>query len=331
MQVWNMIKCELKKSQVVWDIYDMLYFLYNGAKGIYWETTLGIDGPQKQANDMMKRQNVPGESSVDLQNPMSFFDKMQWLKYNIYNKSSIVAKCYNKYTVREYLKEKGCEQYLNELYGAWDSLDDVPWDTLPDEFVMKVSNGYSNHFFKRADEPLDKRNAIKTLRKSMRFTKFAFRINGDMFAYETPQKIICEKLLHSKEGYKVPTDYKFYCFHGEPKYILVLWDRYGNSGKYNEVFADIDLKDRHELEGEASKQTYEWPSCLKEMIEAAKKLSAGFPFVRVDFYEENGYPVFGELTFTPYHAQTPESMTELGALIDMSRMDEYRKTLIDLN
>lgn len=330
MQVWKKIKGELKKSQVVWDIYDMLSIAYNDLKGLYWAAMLRATGPQKNANAQLKRQNVPYESSVDLQNPTSFFDKMQWLKYNIYNKSSTVAKCYNKYTVREYLKEKGCEQYLNELYGVWDSLDNVPWDTLPDEFVMKVSNGYSNHVFKRKSEEFDVNKAIKTLKKSAAFTRSFFKISGDMFAYITPQKIICEKLLHSMEGYKVPTDYKFYCFHGEPKYILVLWDRYGSSGKYNEVFVDIDLKDRHELEGEASEQTYEWPSCLKEMIEAARKLSADFPFVRVDFYEENGYPVFGELTFTPYHAQTQESMTELGALIDMSKMEWYKKKLVDV-
>lgn len=325
-----MIKAQLKKSQFVWDVYDMLFSLYNGAKGLYWEAVLKIYGPQKNADAQLKRQNVPFESHVDLQNPTSFFDKMQWLKYNIYNNSMTVAKCYNKYTVREYLEQKDCGQYLNELYGAWDSIDEIPWGELPEEYVMKVSNGYSNHVFKRAGEPFDTQKAIKTLKKSAAYTGSFFKIAGDMFAYKTPQKIICEKLLHSKDGYKVPDDYKFYCFHGEPKYIEVMWDRYGSSGKYNEIFVDMELKDRHELEGEACEAEYNWPSCLNEMISAARTLSADFPFVRVDFYEENGRPVFGELTFTPYHAQTPESMTELGALIDMNRMDEYKKTLIDV-
>lgn len=331
MQVWKTIKGQLKKSKLVWEVYDILFFLFNGAKGLYWETVLKIAGPQKQANALIKRQNVPFESHVDLQNPTSFFDKMQWLKYNIYNNSTTVARCYNKYTVREYLEQKGCEQYLNELYGVWNSIDEIPWEKLPEEYVMKVSNGYSNHFFKRANDQLDKSVAIKTLKKSMRFTKFAFRINGDMFAYKTQQKIICEKLLRSKDGYKVPDDYKFYCFHGEPKYIEVMWDRYGSSGKYNEIFVDMELKDRHDLEKEAREAEYNWPVCMDEMIAAARILSADFPFVRVDFYEENGHPVFGELTFTPYHAQTRESMTELGALIDMRRMGEYRKSLVDFN
>lgn len=328
MQVWNTIKGQLKKSQLVWALYDTIFFLYNGVKGMYWESVLKINGPQKHADAQLKRQNVPLESHVDLKNPTSFFDKMQWLKYNIYNNSKTVAKCYNKYTVREYLEQKGCAQYLNELYGVWNSIDEIPWEELPEEYVMKVSNGYSNHFFKRANEQLDKTVAIKTLKKSMRFTKFAFRINGDMFAYKTQQKIICEKLLHSKDGYKVPDDYKFYCFHGEPKYIEVMWDRYGSSGKYNELFVDMELNDRHDLEGEACETEYNWPICLDEMIDAARILSADFPFVRVDFYEENGRPIFGELTFTPYHAQTIKSMMELGALIDMSRMAEYKRKLL---
>ena len=151
-----------------------------------------------------------------------------------------------------------------------------------------------------------------------------------MFAYETPQKILCERLLHSADGYKVPDDYKFYCFHGVPRYIEVMWDRYGANKKYNEIFVDIDLNDRHDLEAEASDEPYVWPPCLDEMKDLAAKLSEDFPFVRVDFYVENGHPVFGELTFTPYHAQTEQSMTELGALIDMTIMNEYIDRLVDL-
>lgn len=330
MNAWEKIKKELKKSQFVWDCYDSAYVIVNSMKGLGWQLALKIFGPQKQADALIKRQHVIGEKHVDLKHPTSFFDKMQWLKYNIYNKSSIVALCYNKYTVREYIKKKGCEYCLNQLYGAWDSIDEIPWDDLPDEFVMKVSNGYSNHVFKLDGELFDKRKAIKTLRKSSRFTEFAFRINGDMFAYKTPKKIICERLLHSADGYKVPDDYKFYCFHGVPRYIEVMWDRYGANRKYNEIFVDIDLNDRHDLEAEASDETYVWPPCLNEMKDLAAKLSEDFPFVRVDFYVENGRPIFGELTFTPYHAQTEQSMIELGALIDMTRMSEYMERLVDL-
>lgn len=330
VNVWGKIKNELKKSQFVWDCYDVIYTAYNCVRGWYWQTELKFFGPQKLADAMKDRQHIEGEVHVDLEEPISFFDKMQWLKYYIYNKSSLVASCYNKYTVREYLKQKGCEGCLNQLYGAWDAIDEIPWDELPDEFVMKVANGYSNHVFKRAGEPFDQKKAIKTLRKSSWFTKFAFRINGDMFAYETPQKIICERLLHSADGYKVPDDYKFYCFHGVPRYIEVMWDRYGANKKYNEIFVDIDLNDRHDLEAEASDEPYVWPPCLDEMKDLAAKLSEDFPFVRVDFYVENGHPVFGELTFTPYHAQTEQSMTELGALIDMTIMNEYIDRLVDL-
>ena len=205
-------------------------------------------------------------------------------------------------------------------------MDDIEWDCLPYEYVMKVSNGYAGHVFKRNGEPFDISNAKKTIKQTRNKYTYFYSLTGDMFVGKTNQYIICERLLHSNLGYVSPEDYKFYCFNGEPKFIEFMCNREGGS-IYNEVFVDMELNDRHDLEGEAAEGTFVPPACMREMIYIAKKLSADFPFVRVDLYVENERPIFGELTFTPFHKQTEQSEIELGNLLDITDIQRYRDIL----
>lgn len=266
----------------------------------------------------MKRQNQKLIRKVNLKDPVYFNEKMLWLKYYRYNYDSLVAQCYNKYTVRSYIESKGLSNILNDLYGVWDTIEDIDWNTLPDEFVMKVFNAYSGYVFKRNNEEFSIEKAKEQLRSTLKKSAYYFKRSGDLFTYGTKQKIICERLLHSNHGYTAPEDYKFYCFNGEPKFIEVLKDRNGcNDYKYQELFMNIDLTDASEFEGEASPEIVEAPKCYNEMVEIAKILSQDFPFVRVDLYVENDKPIFGELTFTPYHAQTERSLIYLGKLLEI--------------
>ena len=316
----------LKKNKYVRMLYFRWKTVYLSVKG--WIFLFIVKtAPEFHAKREIARQNnnVLKQKRLNIREPENFAEKMLYLKYFVYNKSFKVAQCYNKFEVREYIKKKGCEEVLNELYGAWDSIEEIPWESLPDEYVMKVSNGYSNHVFKRKGQEFSVEDAVQKLKKSLRVSSYYFKISGDLFAYGTKQKIICERMLPSNWGYVAPEDYKFYCFHGEPKYCEIMWDRYGEGHPYNEVFVDINMKDCHELEAEAGKldETIQFPECMNEMIDYAKRLSQDFPFVRVDFYVTNGRPIFGELTFTPMHSQTYESMTQLGQLIDINRIKEY--------
>lgn len=290
-------------------------YIKNSAGGYFWQLVIKIN-PELHANYEMKRQNQKLIRKVNLKDPVYFNEKMLWLKYYSYNHDPLVAQCYNKYTVRSYIESKGLSNILNDLYGVWDNIEDIDWNTLPDEFVMKVSNGYSGHVFKRNNKEFNIEKAKEQLRNTLKKSSYYFKRSGDLFAYGTKQKIICERLLHSNQGYVAPEDYKFYCFNGEPKYIEIMKDRNGGKNyKYQELFMNIDLSDASEFEGEASPGTMEAPKCYREMVEIAKILSQDFPFVRVDLYVENDKPIFGELTFTPYHAQTERSLIYFGELL----------------
>ena len=274
----------------------------------------------------MKRQKQIQLRPVNIQEPKYFSEKMLWLKYFLYNDSPLVAQCYNKYEVRNYVESKGLGYILNELYGVWDSIDDVTWDELPEEYVMKVSNGYAGHVFKQKGEPFSVKSAKKTIRQTKRKYDYYYWITGDCFVGGTKQYIICERMLHSNLGYTSPEDYKFYCFNGEPKFIVFMFDRVGGS-QYNALFLDMDFNDRHELEGECSAGAFTPPACMDEMIGIAKTLSSDFPFVRVDLYVENGKPIFGELTFTPSHVQSEKSEIELGEMLQLTNIEKYKELL----
>ena len=128
----------------------------------YWSKVIKSN-PEKHANYDMKRQGQYLIRPVDLKNPKYFNEKMLWVKYYLYNDSPLIAQCYNKYLVRRYVESKGLSNILNVLYGVWDSTDEIEWDKLPEEYVMKISNSYGGHVFKRTGQPFDEKKAIKTL------------------------------------------------------------------------------------------------------------------------------------------------------------------------
>ena len=287
----------------------------------YWDHVLKTN-PEKHAIHEMKREKQRLIRPVNLYYPVYFHEKMLWLKYFIYNTSPLVAQCYNKYEVRNYVKSKGLGHILNELYGVWNDIESIPWKSLPEEYVMKISNGYSGHVFKKKGQPFCVQDAVRQLKEVKEKYSYYYFITGDLFVGKTPQYIICEKLLHSPGGDDAPEDYKFHCFNGKPMYIEIIMNRNQVSG-FNSAFVDLNFRDRHELEGLASTCVPDIPESFQQMVEIAKVLSEDFPYVRVDLYEECGQPVFGELTFTPFHLQTKQSQKELGKLLDISHVERY--------
>lgn len=294
----------------------------------YWGSVLKKGDIEKHARHEAKREKQYLVRPIDLKNPKYFIEKLYWLKYNIYNKSKLVAQCYNKYEVRKYVESKGLGYILNELYGVWDSVDDVPWDDLPEECVLKTTNGYGGHVFKKKGIPFSIDEAKEKLTDRINIYKNYYKISGDLFAEKTPNRIICERILHSNYGYSFPEDYKIHCYNGVPMFMEYMEDRYGSSEyAYKEHYADMDFNDRWYLEGDSKPGQIEKPACWDEMVEIAKTLSHDFPYVRVDLYVENDKPVFGELTFTPYYVQTEKSQTELGELLDISNNNRYKHLL----
>lgn len=313
------------------NIKSKLVYIYNLLRGFYWMNIVKYI-PQVHAEYEMKRQHQSKLlRKVNIKEPFYFQEKMLWLKYFLYNNSPIVAKCYNKYLVREYVESKGLSNILNKLYFKADNINTIPWDNLPEECVIKLSNGYAGHVFKRKGETFSVKKAIKILSATKKRSNYGGKVSGDLFADKTKAVYICEKLIKADTPDALPSDYKIHCFNGQPMFLEYIHDRdYNNKNKfYKGAFIDINKNiDRYDLEGECSPiSDIKYPVSFDLMIKYAKILSQDFPYVRVDFYEEDGKPIFGELTFTPYHSQTSSSQLELGDLIDLHNINKYKEIL----
>ena len=229
----------------------------------------------------------------DLKNPIGFGDKLQWLKLNYHNPLMII--CSDKYAVREYLKEKGFGNKLNELYQAFSNIKELEPDKLPQKFVIKAAHGSGWNFICK-DKSKVNWYVWKKIMESWLMNNIYWP--GREWPYkDMPTRIVIEKYLEDLSGQLM--DYKFFCFNGIPKFVQANKGR--NTKLHAQNFYDLEWKilpfgkDLVPLpEVDIPK-----PSLFTEMIEMAKSLSQEFPFVRVDLYETNGSVIFGELTFYP--------------------------------
>lgn len=231
---------------------------------------------------------------LDLDNPKDFNQKIMWLKLRTYYKNDLVTQCADKYAVRQYVKDCGCEKILNELIGVYDSVDEIEWDMLPRQFALKCNHGCGYNIICTDKTAMDKTVAFDKINKWLK--EDYYLENAEVNYQYIKRKIICEKYIETKAGV-FPNDYKIYCFNGEPKLILVCYER---NIKVKLAFLDLDwnVLDIGKTPVE-NVEKIEKPDTLDQMIEYSKKLSKGFPYVRVDFYDVDGKVVFGEMTFTP--------------------------------
>lgn len=237
---------------------------------------------------------------IDLINPKTLDEKIQWLKLNTYYKNQLVTNCADKYKVREYVEKCGCGEILNELYGVYDNPDEIKWSELPDKFVIKWNFGCGQNFICKDKRQYNEQVVKKMLWKWRRAHKTFYRVLSEMQYKRIEPKLICEKLIETETG-DLPKDYKLYCFNGIPDCALVCADRV-SAGHANYYFFDRDwnLKRYNNMGLKAPENfTLPKPDNYEKLFEYAATLSKPFPFVRADFYIENGKITFGELTFTP--------------------------------
>ena len=262
---------------------------------------------------------------LDLRTPRTLNEKLMWLKLRRYGSDPLVTRCADKYAVRDYVESCGCGDILNELYGAWDRPRDIPWDALPHAFVLKCNHGCGYNILCPDKSALDREAAVRTLNKWLRHD--FWRAFAELQYRPIPKKIVCERFLG--HGDDLP-DYKIYCFHGQPRYILVCEGR--SHGKPKFYFFDPDW---HFLpitrDGQAAPPdfTLPRPAGLAHMLSAAARLSQPFSFVRVDLYDVEGRVYFGELTFTPGAAldaaRLPETARLVGSLLPLPTAQTRRR------
>lgn len=258
---------------------------------------------------------------LNLDNPKTLNEKLQWLK--LYDRKDIYIQLVDKYAVREYISEKIGSEYLVPLVGVYDSISEIPWDKLPDKFVIKCTHGSHSNIICTDKTTLN----IKLVKKQL---KYWLKQNFYYFGREWPYKyvkprLIIEKYISDDNNTQELTDYKFYCFDGHVDSVLLCKDRLSgkpkfyffdenwNLKKYN--LASLSLKDDFKLEK---------PKNIEKMFEIAKILSKGYPFLRVDLYSSNDKIYFGELTLFPSSGYESNRLYEVdlhfGNLVNLPKL-----------
>jgi len=239
------------------------------------------------------------KKKLNLTNPQSFNEKLQWCKLYYFPMSSLVVKCADKYAVREYLKEKGFENKLVPLLGYWDDARDIDFDKLPQKFVLKCNHGCAYNILCKDKKVLKKEAVVKQLNLWLKEDFGAFNVELH-YSKIKPRKIICEEYLGD-----IITDYKFFCFNGKPKYIYVSYDLFHDRQAQIGFFYLDGRKMPIKRNDYADIPSVELPHFFDEMNKMAEKLCSDFPFVRVDFFLANNTYYFAELTFTPGACMIP--------------------------
>lgn len=259
---------------------------------------------------------------LDLKNPQTFTEKLQWLK--LYNRKPEYTKMVDKYAVKEFVAKKIGEEYIIPTLGVWDKPEDIDWDSLPNQFVLKTTHGGGGGgvVICKDKTTFDKTTAIAKLKKSMA---------SDIYSglREWPYKNVLKRIIAEKfmapEKSPAPNDlpdYKFFCFNGEPKYCQVIRDRHTKETidfydmEWNHMpFVGLNPIARNGLTPVAR------PANLDEMKDICRKLADTKSFVRVDLYVIDEKSYFGELTLYPASGMgvfTPEEWNgKLGDLLTL--------------
>lgn len=259
---------------------------------------------------IMRTHKIP-----NLKNPVTFNEKTTCLKLYNYNMDNKVSELADKFEVRQYIENKGFKNILNELYGVYDNFDDIDFNSLPEKFVIKCTHGCAYNIICSNKKKLDIIQTKKRINKWLK-EKYGYA-TSELHYTKIKPKIIIEKYLCDQNG-NMPKDYKFYCMNGTVKCILVCSER---DKKLRLSYYDKEWNRlNYEKKEWSSDVDIEKPKNLNKMIEIAEVLSIGFPFVRVDFYNDNGRIIFGELTFTPACSCAPYyndyGNNELGKMIN---------------
>ena len=237
---------------------------------------------------------------LHLENPKSFNEKIQWLKLN--NCRPEYVQMVDKAEAKKYIRIHAGEKYVIPTLQICEQFNQIDFQKLPSQFVIKCTHDSSGVVVVKDYTQFDYMKAKRKIEHSLR-RNYYYRGREVLYKSIKP-RIIVEKYMEDESGQLI--DYKVHCFNGKAKVILVCKDRFKQSGLtetfYDAAWTRMNVKrPNHNCSAEEIRK----PEILEEMLEAAEKLSAGIPFLRVDFYEVNGKIYFGEITFSHWSGLVP--------------------------
>ncbi len=257
---------------------------------------------------------------LDLNEPKTYNEKLQWLK--LYDRKPIYTIMVDKYEAKKYVADKIGEEYIIPTLGVWDSPKDIEFDALPNQFVLKWNHDSGSIVICKDKSRLNYKEVLRKLRLGKKHSGFWY---GREWPYKNVEKkIIAEKYMEDQNEAEGLTDYKFYCFNGEPKFLYVsegLQDH--STARISFLTTDWQFAPYVRTDFRPFDNLPRKPECLSQMLEISKKLSENVPFLRVDLYEINGKIYFSELTFYPCSGfmpfENPEHDLEIGKMLNLPK------------
>ena len=252
----------------------------------------------------------------NLKNPKTFNEKLQWLK--LHDRNPLYTKLVDKYEVKSIVAEKIGDEYVIPTLGVWDKFDDIVFDELPNQFVLKCTHDSGGLFVVKDKSKLDLVVARKTINRCLKMNYY-WALREWPYKNVRP-RIIAEKYMEDESGYELK-DYKIFCFNGVPKALFIATDRGVHKTKFD--FFDVNLNHIPMKQHYPNNPNIRIPDPegIKKMFELARVLTKDFRHCRADFYDINGKIYFGELTFSHFsgmQAMEPAEWDEkFGSWLDL--------------
>ena len=256
---------------------------------------------------------------MNWRSPDGITQKLLWL--NRFWLPQIKVDCADKYKSKLYLEKCGLRELIVPLLGVWTTPEEIDFDKLPNQFVLKTNHGCGTNIICTNKDKLDIEATKKQL-KSWLEIDFGKPYNERHYS-KIKKCIIAEELLHTGD---FPVDYKIHCFNGEP-YCFLFYPKHTDK-TCERISFSLDWQRRFYIKGEEQYQyTVPCPNNLEKMLEYARTLSKPFPYVRIDFYESDGHLYLGEFTFTPFsnimeYVYKPEICKDMGEQLILPPKDQ---------
>lgn len=256
---------------------------------------------------------------LDLKNPKTFNEKLQWLK--LYNRKPIYTQMVDKVEAKRYVSNIIGEEYIIPTLGVYDSVDEIDFNALPNQFVLKCTHDSGGIVVCKDKSKLDVEAAKNKLRKGLKINYYYQ--NREWPYKQVKPRIIAEQYMVDESGYELK-DYKFFCFDGKVGLLFVATDRGSKNEETKFDFFDAEFKHLPFTNGHPNTiKPIIVPEGFEKMKEIAARLSKGHPHLRVDLYNVNGKIYFGELTFYHWSGMIPfvpeEWDYKLGEMIFFSK------------
>lgn len=229
---------------------------------------------------------------LDLKNPQTYSEKLQWLK--LYDRKPIYNTMVDKAAVKDYVAKKIGEQYIIKTFGVWEQFDEIDFDALPNQFVLKCTHDSGGLVICKDKSVLDIAEARKKIEKSLK--KNYYKQNREWPYKDVKPRIIAEKYMEDSNTGEL-CDYKFFAFDGEVKAMFIASERNNKNTETRFDFFDREFNHLPFTNGHPNADAPpQKPDKYDEMVALAEKLSSGIPQARIDFYEVDGRVYFGEIT-----------------------------------